>query len=380
MRTLPPEPQVGDRVTADLIRELIRCIRERQLLKGPNYTISTGPNGTYLKFDLPKRQNFPREPLPFEVAWRSDVGESGGLAVYLPTAHLLSVDGTYVSIGGVTAINGVHDWFAIDDGNRDAAHVWLLVSKGTDQVVASVTCAESPEGDLCICLAEVVQPESESTERPPTVRQSVVGALVLSLSGDESADFIPPFTLRWSETAWVIWLPDPEQLVMFDGAYTTIGGIAAAPALPAGWYTIDGVAANSGKVWLVITVAKSDSGEITSVSAALSAAEKQAATGETVYNIVVADLSAETKSVKQYVDSAVILGGTISSGEGGGGGAAHGVSGTFTRVTKSEYSTSSHKFINKRQAETFVNGILTEVKDLPDEEVFEATPHTGEMS
>ena len=54
MRRLPPEPQVGARITAELVRELIRCIRERQLLKGPNYTLQTGPNGTYLKIDPPK--------------------------------------------------------------------------------------------------------------------------------------------------------------------------------------------------------------------------------------------------------------------------------------------------------------------------------------
>ena len=54
IRRLPPEPQVGDRITAELIRELIRCIRERQLLKGPNYSLSTGPNGTWLKIDPPK--------------------------------------------------------------------------------------------------------------------------------------------------------------------------------------------------------------------------------------------------------------------------------------------------------------------------------------
>jgi hypothetical protein len=54
MRLIPPEPQVGDRITAELVRELIRCIRERQLLKGPNYTLQTGPNGTYLKIDPPK--------------------------------------------------------------------------------------------------------------------------------------------------------------------------------------------------------------------------------------------------------------------------------------------------------------------------------------
>lgn len=54
MRRLPPEPQVGDRITAELVRELIRCIRERQLLRGPNYTLQTGPNGTYLKIAAPK--------------------------------------------------------------------------------------------------------------------------------------------------------------------------------------------------------------------------------------------------------------------------------------------------------------------------------------
>lgn len=131
-----------------------------------------------------KRNRTARIPLPFQVAWRSDVGESGGLAVFLPNDHLLMVDGEYVSIGGVCSVDGVPDWFAIDDGNRDASHVWLLVTEDDDQVSASVTCAESPEGDLCICLAEVVQPESESSDRPPTVRQSVVGALVLGLGGE----------------------------------------------------------------------------------------------------------------------------------------------------------------------------------------------------
>ena len=53
MRRLPAEPNVGDRITAELIRELIRCIRERQLLKGPNYSLSASPNGTYLKIDFP---------------------------------------------------------------------------------------------------------------------------------------------------------------------------------------------------------------------------------------------------------------------------------------------------------------------------------------
>ena len=56
MRRLPPEPNVGDRITAELVRELIRCVRERQILKGPNYSLSTSPNGTYLKIDLPNAE------------------------------------------------------------------------------------------------------------------------------------------------------------------------------------------------------------------------------------------------------------------------------------------------------------------------------------
>ena len=54
MRNLPPEPHVGDRITADLIRELIRCVRERQLLRTPYYDLDQGPNGTKLKIKLPK--------------------------------------------------------------------------------------------------------------------------------------------------------------------------------------------------------------------------------------------------------------------------------------------------------------------------------------
>lgn len=86
MRRLPPEPQVGDRISAELVRELIRCIRERQLLKGPNYSLSTGPNGTYLKLDLPQKQIFPHEPLPYEVRWAQTENDGeGAWVIWFPT-------------------------------------------------------------------------------------------------------------------------------------------------------------------------------------------------------------------------------------------------------------------------------------------------------
>jgi hypothetical protein len=51
MRQLPPEPTPGDRVTAELIRNLIRCIRERTILRAPGYKVQTGPAGTFLAID-----------------------------------------------------------------------------------------------------------------------------------------------------------------------------------------------------------------------------------------------------------------------------------------------------------------------------------------
>lgn len=78
MRRLPPEPQVGDRITAELVRELIRCIRERQLLKGPNYTLQTGPNGTYLKIAPPKAGG---AGLQDNGCWNLVAGERNGASV-----------------------------------------------------------------------------------------------------------------------------------------------------------------------------------------------------------------------------------------------------------------------------------------------------------
>lgn len=77
MRRLPPEPQVGDRITAELVRELIRCIRERQLLKGPDYDLATGPNGTKLKINPPKAA----ARFVDSGCWNIVVGERGGESV-----------------------------------------------------------------------------------------------------------------------------------------------------------------------------------------------------------------------------------------------------------------------------------------------------------
>ena len=204
MRRLPPEPQVGDRVTAELVRELIRCIRERQLLKGPNYSISTGPNGTHLKLDLPQRQNFPRKPLPYEVRFDAtlDSGD-GGWKIYLPTEHLLSYDGEDIDTSDITGVTAIEDangdatgWYSFDDVDLQAEHVWLVVTitdpaSGSSsptveaEFAASEGQASTGEKVVNVCIAEISYTASSQSGDPATIeiKQSVVGAVHLGGEG-----------------------------------------------------------------------------------------------------------------------------------------------------------------------------------------------------
>lgn len=352
----------------------------KALVRGKGEVGNRPAQGTAVAFDAEYAN-------PFTVQWAASV-DGGSWIIWLPSSDLVISDG-----GAIDPTENLQEagydypkgWYKIDGSalsKETGGELWINISWG-DKKSARFTGSNEVDAEKSLAV-----PICKATVKKETgarwVRQFVTSAIVTGVSVD---DFIPPFMVRWSASAadaagaWVIWLPGPAQLVMLDGTYLDIGGITAAKAIPAGWYTIDGVGANSDKVWLVINVTKSDSGEILSAGVALSAAERQATTGETVYNIVVAEMITDAatgaKRVKQFVDSAIILGGTSSSVEGG---AVNGVSGTFTRVTKSEYNTSSHKFVNKRQEETFTNGILTAVRDLPDEEVFESVEHVDHNS
>lgn len=182
MRILPPEPQVGDRVTADLIRELIRCIRERQLLKGPNYTISTGPNGTYLKFDLPKRQNFPREPLPFEVRWNDEANNNAGAwIVYVPDDCVLMYAGNYLVPEGTAALENLDGWKIVSDANKQSTGIYVNITAGD---VSTATISATASGDISIRLAAVSYNTDTSSA---TVVQDVVGQLVVGSVSDEKS-------------------------------------------------------------------------------------------------------------------------------------------------------------------------------------------------
>lgn len=101
MKRIPPEPSRGNKITADLIRDLIRCIRERTIIKGANYSLSTSPNGTTLKFDIPHSTSGSSSgPLfrCFEIqAGEPEVDEETGDEI--PTIHFIN---RYYNYGNIT--------------------------------------------------------------------------------------------------------------------------------------------------------------------------------------------------------------------------------------------------------------------------------------
>lgn len=148
----------------------------------------------------------------------------------------------------------------------------------------------------------------------PTPGNTGAGGAATPVSPD---NFPPPFTVRWSQSqssgegAWVIWLPDTANLVMYETDYITPSGISPATALPSGWYKIIGMQSDAEEVWLVAHIPDPD--ETGSPSAELSDSEGQATTGESVINLLIAQMETDdetgAKRVKQFVDSAVVFGG-----------------------------------------------------------------------
>lgn len=197
--TLPPEPSIGDKIKAELIRDLIRVIRERTLIKGPNYALASGPNGTVIKFDPPKPQNPENKPLPFEVRWDSSLDSgSGAWKIYLPDVESLClVKEDYEEITGVTPIQDASGndtpWYTIDDltssGTED---VWLVVTVPDEGTTGTVTAELlSDEGqastgekvyNVHIAALEAVAATS-STPAEHNVRQYVDSAVIIGGGG-----------------------------------------------------------------------------------------------------------------------------------------------------------------------------------------------------
>lgn len=206
MRSLPPEPQVGDRITAELVRELIRCIRERTILRAPGYKVQTGPAGTFLNIDQPKKTNRVPMPLPYEVRYDGTLEDGdGGWKIYLPTDHLLSLDGDEIDTSDIIGITVIEDangdatgWYSFDDIDLQDDHVWLAIKttpaqegsgdSATVEAEFAATEGQSVSGEevVNICIAEIDYTAPANAGGAPTIEidQLVVGALHLGGAAD----------------------------------------------------------------------------------------------------------------------------------------------------------------------------------------------------
>lgn len=140
-------------------------------------------------------------------------------------------------------------------------------------------------------------------------RSSGVGHGPAAVSNDA---FPAPFTVRWSQSenggegAWVMWIPDDENLVSVAGEYVAIDNITAAQVLPEGWYALDSVESDSTEIWLNVHVPGSGT-----ATAEIDAEKATEETGEHVTSLLIAQIETDEetgkKTIKQFIDSAVVV-------------------------------------------------------------------------
>ncbi len=205
-----------------------------------------------------------------------------------------------------------------------------------------------------------------------------------------------PFEVRWDATlnngagAWKIYLPT-EHLLSYGGTYINTSDISGATPIPdangddTAWSVLDDIDTSADHVWLVVTVAES-SGSIVSVDAEFAAEEGQAATGENVANICIAEVSYEEPeneggpavvTIKQSVVGALHLGGGGSAGS-----SATGANGTIYSFEGLYWDPSSYKVRAKYRPCTVTNGLITAIggEELTaDVKSISTTPITSEV-
>lgn len=198
MRSLPPEPSSGDKVTADFARELIRAIKERQLLDGPDYALARGPNGTVLKLKQSNQKQHPARVRPWEIHFfpAQTQEDEDFWGVYLP-AGSLNVAGEEVTptdeTGAALAAAGTAypGYYVIPvSGETVPAAVWLHVySAGDDDAVTySGTVSLSPEADPQEDDEVVTSIRICTISQAKAITQVVVGAIALTPCQDKDED------------------------------------------------------------------------------------------------------------------------------------------------------------------------------------------------
>lgn len=248
-------PIVGTPLTPSVIKQINTAVRRYMPIAGPGIRTSVTAGGTIISaIPAPASKKQKDKPLPFEVRYDGTLDDgAGGWKIYLPTEHLVQFDGAYLDpLGDVTPIldaNGDETgWYSFDEITLQDDHVWLVISESSGAHTASFANAEDQQAVANICIAEVsYEAATESTPETITIKQSVVGAIVMSSGGgggvvpdDISTEFIPD--------------PPPGTQPDGDEGKLQIKGFKAGQ--PADTNTIAeylmGTAQISGQVWLIV--------------------------------------------------------------------------------------------------------------------------------
>ena len=200
-------PIVGTPLTPSVIKQINTAVRRYMPIAGNGIRTSVTAGGTIISaIPAPASKKQKDKPLPFEVRYDGTLDSgAGGWKIYLPTEHLVQFDGAYLDpLNDVTPIldaNGDETgWYSFDEITLQDDHVWLVISESYGAYTASFANAEDQQAVANICIAEVSYEEPEDEGGTPTVeiKQSVVGAIVMSSGGgggvvpdDISTEFIP---------------------------------------------------------------------------------------------------------------------------------------------------------------------------------------------
>jgi hypothetical protein len=204
-------PIVGTPLTPSVIKQIHTAVRRYMPIAGNGIRTTVTAGGTIISaIPAPASKKQKDKPLPFEVRYDGTLDDgAGGWKIYLPTEHLVQFDGAYLDpLGDVTPIldaNGDETgWYSFDEITLQDDHVWLVVSESSGSgssgsYTASFANAEDQQAVANICIAEVsYEAATQSTPETITIKQSVVGAIVMSSGGgggvvpdDISTEFIP---------------------------------------------------------------------------------------------------------------------------------------------------------------------------------------------
>jgi len=101
MRSLPPEPRPGEKVSASLIRDIIREMKARTPLESQDMKLLSGPNGfTFIPKKTKQQKSETKDNGCFKIVPYSEEEQEEGESE--EQNHKLSFGNRYYSVGGKT--------------------------------------------------------------------------------------------------------------------------------------------------------------------------------------------------------------------------------------------------------------------------------------